>query len=59
MSELDFACMQLSIAIRNPYAIERKRFREMEAEKKAYALWQELAKTSTQKNKMRAIGTRG
>lgn len=51
MTELDYACMMLSIAIHNQKAVERKIFRESEAEKKASELWLEMSKKSTRTSK--------
>lgn len=55
MSELDYACMKLAIAIRNPKAIERKEFREKTALVVAAQMWHEMAKTSSRSRRLQNL----
>lgn len=55
MSELEYACMKLSIAIRNPRAIERKEFREKNALIVATQMWHEMGKTSSRSRRLQNL----
>lgn len=55
MTELDYACLQLSIAMRNPRAIERKLITDAEKIAKASELWREMSKTSTYTRKLKNL----
>lgn len=55
MSEIDFAVMELKIALCNSKAVDRRLVTEREREVKVRALWNDLSKTSTQKRKMQKL----
>lgn len=55
MSEMDFAVMELRIALCNSKAVDRRLVTEKEREIKVRGLWDDLAKTSTQKRKMQKL----
>lgn len=59
MTEIEFSCMQLSIAIHNEKAVERYLLTEKNKVEKAQKLWHEMAKESTQSKKIRALSHRG
>ncbi len=58
MTELDYACMQLSIAMHNKSAVERKLISDCEKLARASELWREMSKTSTRTRKLKDLTRR-
>ena len=55
MTELDYACMQLSIAMNNKSAVERKLISDCEKLTRANELWRDMAKQSTRSKKLQSL----
>lgn len=58
MSELDFACLKLSVAMKNPLAVERKITNEIDRILACKKKWIELSLQSTQKKKLLCLARR-
>lgn len=58
MSELDHAALRLSIAMKNPIAIERKITSDYEKLVACNKKWSEMAKMSSQKRKLKCLARR-
>lgn len=58
MTELDYACMQLSIAMHNKSAVERKLINDCEKLARANELWRDMAKQSTRSKKLQSLSRR-
>lgn len=58
MTELDYACMQLSIAMHNKMAVDRKLVSDKEKIARATELWREMSKTSTRTRKLKDLTRR-
>lgn len=55
MTELDYACMQLSIAMHNKLAVERKLINDCEKLARVNELWRDMAKQSTRSKKLQSL----
>lgn len=58
MSELDYATLRLSIAMKNPIAIERKITNDYEKLVACTKKWADMSKTSAQKRKLLSLARR-